>query len=154
MMLAAAATVTADVSGGTMSIQETPMDGLTARWVIASLAVAGTNTGAAAVRFRILAANNSASVFQTIAASPAINATAFAGSASVDILGVGADGLEVNVRFGSDWDYIKYVIDTFGTLTLRHEGLGLVEDAVKFPQWQWFGDHAAYWVDGTDVAQA
>ena len=151
MMLAAAATVTTDVSGGTMTISETPMDGLTARWVVASLALAGTATGAVAARFRILAANNSASVFQTIAASPAINATAFAGSASASVTGVGADGLEVNVRFGSDWNYIKYVIDTFGSLSMRHEGLGLVEDAVKFPQWKWFGDHACYWVDGSDA---
>jgi len=142
MMLAAAATVTADTSGGITTINETPMRGLTARWVVATL-TAGTLGGA--VRLRILAANNSASEFQTIAASPAVNVTAMSS--------VGADGLEVLVRFGSDWNYIKYAVDTNGTVVLRHEGIGLVEQGVKFPKWSWFGG-AAYWTDGTDVAQA
>lgn len=151
-MLAAAATVSADVSGGTMTILETPMDGLTARWVITSLDnLGGTATGDCAARLRILAANNSASSFQTIAASPAINKMAFDGSVSAEIDGVGTDGFEVLVRFGSDWNYIKYVLDTFGTIELRHEGIGLVEDGVKFPQWAWYNGCLPYFTDGTDV---
>lgn len=143
MMLAAAATVTADTSGGTLGIYETPQDGLTARMVIRTL-TAGTLGGA--VRLRILAANNSASVFQTIAASPAVNVTA-AESFNAE----GTDGFELMVRFGSDWDYIKYAIDSFGTVVLRHLGIGLVEQGVKFPKWDWFGDGSAYWSDGVDV---
>jgi len=139
-MLAAAATVTADASGGILQINETPMRGLTARMVINTL-TAGTLGGA--VRLRILSANNSASVFQTIAASPAVNVTA--------LESVGTDGLELLVRFGTDWDYIKYVLDTYGTIVLRHGGIGLVEDGVKFPDWDWFGDSGGYWTDGTDV---
>ena len=151
MMLAAAATVTADVSGGTMTILETPMDGLTARMVIASIANSGTATGDVALRLRILAANNSASSFQTIAASPALNKMAYDGSVSAEIDGFGADGFEVLVRFGSDWNYIKYVLDTFGTIEFRHEGIGLVEDAVKFPQWAWYNGCLPYFTDGADV---
>ena len=140
MMLAAAATVTADASGGVTAIYETPMNGMTARMVISTLAC-GTNGGA--VRLRILSANNSASTFQTIAASPAVSETA-AESASCE------GGIELLVRFGTDWDWIKYVIDTFGTVTLRHEGIGLVRDGVKFPKWR--GDEGgAYWTDGADV---
>lgn len=138
MMLAAAATVTADASGGILDIAETPQIGLTARIVVATL-TAGTLGGA--VRLRVLSANNSASTFQTIAASPAISVTALESA--------GADGLEVLVRFGTDWDYVKYVLDTFGTIVLRHEGIGLVKDAVKFPKER--GEGGCYWVDGTDV---
>lgn len=137
MMLAAAGTVTADTSGGVTQINETPMDGLTARMVLNTLTAA---TGGGAVRLVILAANNSASVFQRIAMSPAYSATA------VD--SAGNDGLESLVRFGSDWDYIKYALDTFGTITFRHEGIGLVEQGVKFPKWR---GEALYWTDGTDV---
>ena len=137
VMLAAAATVTADTSGGITEINETPMDGLTARMVLKSI-TAGSAGGA--VRLRILSANNSASTFQTIAASPAISATAGASA--------GNAGIEVLVRFGTDWDFIKYVLDTFGTVTVRHEGIGVVEDGVKFPKWRGEG---AYWSDGVDV---
>jgi hypothetical protein len=150
-MLAAAATVTGDVSGGTMTILETPMDGLTARWVITSIDNSGTATGDVAARLRVLAANNSASTYQTIAASPAINKMAYEGSVSAEIVGFGADGFEVLVRFGADWDYIKYVIDTFGTIELRHEGVGLVEQGVKFPQWAWYNGGLPYFTDGSDV---
>ena len=139
MMFAAAATVTADASGGILTIYETPMNGLTARMVIKTLAC-GTLGGA--VRLRILSANNSASTFQTIAASPAVSETA-AESASAD------GGLELLVRFGTDWNYVKYVIDTYGTVVLRHEGIGIVRDGVKFPKWR--GGESAYWTDGTDV---
>lgn len=140
MMLSAAATVTGDDSGGVTAIYETPMNGLTARMVISTLAC-GTLGGA--VRLRIGSANNSASAFQTIAASPAVSETA-AESASCE------GGLELLVRFGTDWDYIKYYIDTFGTVTLRHEGIGLVRDGVKFPKWR--GDEGGpYWTDGSDV---
>ena len=142
-MLAAAATVTADTSGGATQIDETPMDGLTARMVIASLTDSGTGGGA--VRLRILATNNSASSYQTIAASPAVNVTGADAA--------GTDGIELLVRFGCDWDWIKYAIDTFaggtGTIELRHSGIGLVEDGVKFPQWAHYG--MCYWTDGTDV---
>jgi len=157
-MLAAAATVTGDVSGGTMTILETPMDGLTARWVISTFTE--DSAGGAAVRLRILAANVEGSTYQTIACSPAINLIAFAGSVSasagVDVVGVGADGLEILVRFGSDWDFIKYVIDTRvlgtgNTMVLRHEGVGLVEDAVKFPQWDQYLGCLPYFVDGGDA---
>lgn len=137
-MLAAAATVSADASGGIMQINETPMRGSTARMVVNTL-TAGTLGGA--IRLRILSANNSASTFQTIAASPAISVTAIAS--------VGTDGLEVLVRFGTDWDYIKYVLDTYGTLVLRHGGIGVVEDGVKFPKWR--GGEGPYWTDGSDV---
>ncbi len=138
-MLAAAASVTADTSGGILQINETPMRGITARMVINTL-TAGTLGGA--VRLRILSANNSASSFQTIAASPAVNVTA--------LESVGADGLELLVRFGTDWDYIKYAIDTYGTIVLRHGGIGVVEDGVKFPKWSW-GGGGCYWTDGNDV---
>jgi len=138
MMLATAETVTADDSGGVTAIYETPMDGLTARFVVETL-TAGTLGGA--VRLRILSANTGTSAFQTIAASPAISVTALDSA--------GADGLEVLVRFGTDWDYIKYVLDTFGTIVLKHGGIGLVEDGVKFPKWRDEGE--TYWTDGNDA---
>lgn len=137
-VLKAMAAFTGDESGGITRINETPMRGLTARMVVKSFTA---GSGGGAIRLRILSANDSTSVFQTIAASPAINATA--------MTSVGTDGLEVNVRFGTDWDYIKYVLDTFGTVSGSVE-IGLVEDAVKFPKWDWFGG-SAYWTDGADV---
>lgn len=139
IVLKAMAAFTGDESGGITRLNKTPQRGSTMRMVVKSF-TAGS-VGGGAIRLRVLSAHDSTSVFQTIAASPAINATAMDS--------VGDDGMEVNVRFGTEWDYIKYVLDTFGTVSGSVE-IGVVEDAIKFPKWDWFGN-SAYWTDGADV---
>jgi hypothetical protein len=154
-MLLAATTVTADISGGQLHIRETPMHGLTARMLISSWTASETATAtasgtatvtvtvfvAAALRLRIMTANGSGSTFHTIAASPPINNSVMDGAPG--------GTLEVLVRFGTDWDYIKYVIDTYGSVNAVVE-VGLVDQGVKFPDWN-DGLDCTYWTDGTDA---
>lgn len=142
LRLASAGSVTADESGGLTDLRETPQIGLTARMIVPKLSV---GTAGGAIRLRIIACNDgtgTGGTFYTIAASPPV-----CGSA---LTAAGADGVEVLVRFGTDWRWIKYQIDTHGTVDAGAVEVGLVRDGIRLPVWGDLGE-GTYWNDGVDI---